>query len=499
VRKKDFWRMENWGKVPWAMLFVFLVVVVLRIPSLFEPYSYGDEGIYLVLGQGLRKGLVFYRDIHDNKPPFLYVMAGLAGSLVWFRTILLGWNLFNTWLVWKLGEKIFKSEKVGFFSSLIFGVVSSLTILEGNIANGEIFMIMPFCGAIWLLWEAVKKKREGLFFGVGFLASIGFLFKIPIIFDLAAVIFWLVVISLRKKKTDWGKILKRVGLIISGFLVLNVIFFAYYASKGAAEPYLRSALMQNIGYLSSWSGQEGSGGLPIGLLMRAGVGGILAWLLVSFKKKLGKGLMLLGLWFIGGMFGALLSERPYPHYLMEIVVPLSLLGGIVLGGEKKIRKISLGVLVAGLVLTVVVWKGYKFWEYPMSAYYKNYLAYATDKKTEDEYFSYWGDGILSNYRMAKLVRERTGKEDRIFVWGTEPAVYYLSDRLPVGRYTVAYHVKDFNGYEETMEAIKREDPKVMLRLKSEKGEFDEFYDYLYMNYRLEKEDGDWELWRKTRF
>ena len=56
VRKKDFWKMENWGKVPWAMLFVFLVVVVLRIPSLFEPYSYGDEGIYLVLGQGLRKG-----------------------------------------------------------------------------------------------------------------------------------------------------------------------------------------------------------------------------------------------------------------------------------------------------------------------------------------------------------------------------------------------------------------------------------------------------------
>ena len=334
---------------------------------------------------------------------------------------------------------------------------------------------------------------------MGFLASLGFLFKIPIIFDLAAVIFWLVIISLRKKKTDWGRIFKRVCLVISGFLVLNVMFFAYYALKGAAEPYLRSALMQNIGYLSSWGGQEESGGLPIGLLMRAGVGGGLALLLVMYKKKLGNGVMLLGLWFIGGMFGALLSERPYPHYLIEIVVPLSLLGGIVLGGEKKIRKISWGMLVMGLVLTVVVWKGYKFWEYPTTAYYKNYLAYATGQKTEDEYFSYWGDGILSNYRMAKLVRERTDKEDRIFVWGTEPAVYYLSDRLPVGRYTVAYHVKDFNGYEETMEAIKREDPKIMLRLKSEKGEFDEFYDYLYMNYRLEKEDGDWELWRKVRF
>jgi hypothetical protein len=494
---KKFFKRNFWREMPWAMFLVLVVVVILRIPSLFEPYSYGDEGIYLVLGQGLRKGLVFYRDIHDNKPPFLYMMAGLAGSLAWFRAILLGWNLFNTWIVWKLGEKIFKSEKVAFWGSLLFGIGSCLTILEGNIANGEIFMIMPMSAAVWFLWEGARKKKEKYFWWVGILASIGFLFKVPILFDLMAVAFWLVVVSLAEKKVEWERLFRRIGMIMGGFLVLNVLFFVYYGLKGAAEPYLRSALMQNIGYLSSWGGQEQTtGGLPTGLLMRVVLGGILALLLIKFRKKLGNGLVLLGLWFVGGMFGALLSERPYPHYLMEVIPPLALMGGVVLGGEEKVKKVGLKILVIGLILFWLAWREYEFWEYPVGKYYKNYLAYARGEKTESEYFSYWGEGVLANYRIANLVRAQTGEKDRIFVWGTEPAVYYLSNRLPVGRYTVAYHVKDFNGYEETMEAIKREEPKVMLKLKSENGEFGEFFDYLYKNYELEKEDGDWELWRR---
>ncbi len=54
------------------LLIIILLMILLRIPSLFEPYWYGDEGIYLTLGQAIRKGLLLYRDIHDNKPPLLY-------------------------------------------------------------------------------------------------------------------------------------------------------------------------------------------------------------------------------------------------------------------------------------------------------------------------------------------------------------------------------------------------------------------------------------------
>ena len=71
--------------VKWVQMHEWLVVVLcasvlLRIPSWFEPYWYGDEGIYLTIGQALRKGVILYSQIHDNKPPLLYMMAAVAGG-----------------------------------------------------------------------------------------------------------------------------------------------------------------------------------------------------------------------------------------------------------------------------------------------------------------------------------------------------------------------------------------------------------------------------------
>ena len=66
-------------------VFLFLIFLFLRLPSLFEPYWYGDEGIYLTLGQGVRKGLVLYQQIHDNKPPTLYYLAALGQTVFGFR------------------------------------------------------------------------------------------------------------------------------------------------------------------------------------------------------------------------------------------------------------------------------------------------------------------------------------------------------------------------------------------------------------------------------
>jgi len=100
-----------------------IITVLLRIPSLFEPYSYADEGIYLVLGKAFREGLVFYKDMHDNKPPLLYVTAGLAGSLQMFRVILLVGNLINLWLVWLIAKKLFKGKTGAItMSTIVFAI-----------------------------------------------------------------------------------------------------------------------------------------------------------------------------------------------------------------------------------------------------------------------------------------------------------------------------------------------------------------------------------------
>src|SRR3989304_10019309 len=92
---------------PTWLFFVLSIVFILRIPSFFEPYSYGDEMIYLTLGEAIRRGIPLYSGIHDNKPPLLYILAAIAGSLFWFKAILTLWLLVTIFIFWKLTEVLF--------------------------------------------------------------------------------------------------------------------------------------------------------------------------------------------------------------------------------------------------------------------------------------------------------------------------------------------------------------------------------------------------------
>src|SRR5690554_2837113 len=127
-------------QIPKWLFILLFAILVLRIPTLFEPYSYGDEMIYLALGEGIRDGLTLYRDIHDNKPPLLYFTAAVAGNLFWFKAILAVWHLITIYLFWKLITILFPDEqKKQLIAVTFFSVFTTLPLLEGNIANAELF------------------------------------------------------------------------------------------------------------------------------------------------------------------------------------------------------------------------------------------------------------------------------------------------------------------------------------------------------------------------
>ena len=81
--------------------------------------------------------------------------------------------------------------------------------------------------------------------------------------------------------------------------------------------------------------------------------------------------------------------------------------------------------------------------------------------------------MLDNYKLAGYLRIATDEGDRIFVWGDEPFIYPLAERLPAGRYTTAYHVADFNGYVETIEAIDKTRPAAIIKYLTEDRIFPE--------------------------
>lgn len=146
---KSFWQLLHkigvalhLPDLPKWLLGIICLVLVLRIPTFFEPYYYGDEMVYLTLGQGVRQGLTLYKDIHDNKPPLLYLTAAIAGSLFWFKVILAAWCIFTVVLFYKLAKMLFeKNLAAQKLSTLIFALLTTLPLLEGPTVNSELFMI----------------------------------------------------------------------------------------------------------------------------------------------------------------------------------------------------------------------------------------------------------------------------------------------------------------------------------------------------------------------
>ena len=61
----------------WVLLVILFAFFLLRLPSLFEPHWYGDEGIYQTIGTAINQGKLLYRDIWDNKPPLLYLVYAI--------------------------------------------------------------------------------------------------------------------------------------------------------------------------------------------------------------------------------------------------------------------------------------------------------------------------------------------------------------------------------------------------------------------------------------
>lgn len=449
-------------KINLLLILILSINILLRIPALFDPVSYGDECIYLTLGNAFNKGLVFYRDIHDNKPPLLYIMAALANAnLFWFRLIMIIWNTLNVWLVYKLAKKILKREFAGLIAAFLFVIFSLLP--EGRIANGEIYMIMPATLGVLLALVAEEKKKNIFWLLSGFSFSIAFLFKVPIAFDFVGFLLAFFIFSKKKIKDVFVFVKdKRFWLTLTGFVSPIFLTIVYYTLKGAFTPYVRSALLQNVGYLSSW------GGSNLGLYQRLVILIIATMLIYLWRQQLGLSFYLPALMAFWGLYGVFLSERPYPHYLIEIA-PWAALLFTVLFYKRKPTQLIVAVLITFLTISGFI--KFKFWWYPNIPYYQNFAKYAFGEISKDEYFRYFGDKTLHDYKISDYLKQEAEENDRVFIWGDGSCIYAILRRLPPGRYAANYHIFDFNGFEETIFAIKKRRPKIIIKLLEEKREF----------------------------
>lgn len=479
----------------WLLILLFFTFL-LRLPSLFEPFTYGDEGIYLTLGQAIRKGLVLYRDIHDNKPPMIYLMAALTGNFSLYRIYYFCWSFITLLVFWQLAKLLLDKNKKGIIlSTALFAVLTSLPFLEGNIANAENFMILPIMAGFYLVIEHLNflNKKNGLiyfwWFLSGILFSLATLFKIPALFDFAAA-FLLIMFFIERK--NYRNLISFLLINLSGFLLPIIISFVYFYLKGSLGQYFTAAFAQNLPYLSSWSDKtKSSGGLPVLLLTRAGIVFLITTLFFCFRKKISFPVKILTIWFIFSLFAALLSSRPYPHYLIQVLPSFCLSFGLLLGKKKQFKAKIIPIIFSAILIFSFI--SFNFWYYPSWPYYKNFYQYALRLKTKDNYLNYFSPQAQTIYETANFIKNHTAIQQKIFIWGNQPSIYALANRLPVGRYTVSYHIIDFNAYQETMKNLLTSPPRWIIVTQDEQKSFPELEDLIGTNYSLFQQFGQFKI------
>lgn len=444
------------------IIILLLSVFVLRIPSLFEPYWYGDEGIYLTIGMGIRRGLLLYKELFDNKPPVIYLITAITnGNQFWFKFLLTSSLLVSIYFFNKFAKIVF-NDKSARISTIIFSILTTIRTFEGNIANAELFILMPTIISIYLLNKIFVNEEKNppvLYFLSGILLSIGFLTKVPALFDFLSIFIFIVIFS--KKKLNLFN--RNVYSLILGYSLLILTTCLYFYLKGIFKEFFTSAFLQTAGYLTSW--KTGThvfspinfikGDMFIRFMIT-----VLCVLIFWLKRRNNDRLFsFLLIWFIFSLFGATLSGRPYPHYLVEILLPTSLLIGYYVENKEK-KKIIYGLLLS--ILLVFSFVRYHFWFYPTISYYKNFIDFSIGVKDKNQYFYYFGKNIPTLYRLAYQISKYSSENDSLFIWGNEPSLYPLSKRIPATPFTASYHIKDLNYYDQTIGYLNRNRPSSIL-------------------------------------
>lgn len=446
----------------WFLLITSVIFFLLRLPSLFEPYWYGDEGIYQVIGDALNSGRQLYSGIWDNKPPLLYLLYAVFHSDQFtVRLVSLVFGLLSVVAFFYLTRKLFhetkNGEKISIFVTFTYAVLFGLPIIEGNIANSENFMLFPIILAGFLIVKLIKKNQALEFNSKliipGILLSIAFLFKIVAIFDFAAFFVAIAIVELCNKRSIQKLFLNLIPFVL-GFIIPIALTFLFTLLNGTLSDFIKATFTQMFGYV----GYGNKFVIPQGLLIMKLSILLLFNLYILFRRQnLSISTIFVLVWLSFSVFNALFSQRPYTHYLLVLLPAFCLFLGLLIW-DKKIKHLGLVLLII-LFFVIGTFSYYK----KTPRYYFNFVSFITGSKNLAQYQAFFDRNTPNDYQLAQFIKNNTTEKDNIFIWGNNAQVYKMSNKLPPGRFTVAYHITASDEYiNETYIALKAAQPKFII-------------------------------------
>ena len=431
---------------PWYYgLILIAAVVATRLLWLDHDLWSLDEGSTFTMAQQVLEGDVLYRDAADNRSPLMpYIKAAIFAvfgdwnSTAVHRTIAVFLGVVAFWLGW-IATKLDR-RSTGIAAATVFVLLQILYVHAGDTmsANTEWFVVIFSTAAFALFVRWVEKPSFQRGLPIGFLFSLSVLCKQPGLLDgiVAFVLLALIGWFKSEARKDLLKMAAGTALGITVPLALVVGYFiyhdayddyVYYAFTFNTAIYLPEVpfwdrmLCIRMPFIMAWENVAAIGLLGIigafGLLNRvtkhafspeAPTFPLLPWLTLG--------------WTASDLITTSLSGREFAHYSQQVIPGLSLAAGWLLvripsWAPRRLPK--LGQFTVAVFAVIIVVQGVmRFGEI----------------KTEL-------DGAMNdNFDIPDRIRNHSSDQERIFVWGYFPELYFHTKRLPATRYIYANYI-----------------------------------------------------------
>ena len=432
-------------------------ILLLRLPSLFEPPWHTDEGIFAAVATRVVNGGELYADAWESKPPlFLYLYAVIfkvfGVGVLQLHLAATASAIATQWALYSAGCRLM-SRRQALAASLLAGVMLGVPFWEGNLALTEIFTVLPSTLAVVCVLKAFDVRRgqprpagaltnraaiwlllAGTLFGIAFLLR-----------QTSAVVLVSLGLWVLLSQRAWFK----TGMILgAGFLAAVVPAILAFWLAGTFRWFWDA----NIGFFFDYvpSGQQ----IPFHyrpLIVSPVVVSLLCLAWYRYRRET-PAWTLPALWFVFTLAGALLTGRPYSHYFLQVIPPLALLVAMIVPHMhwswrprwRQAPALALALSVVALWLGVVRPEFYGnmlAMHYTKDAeYYANFAGWATGIKDRERYNRYFDRRVALTLELEKTLKQMGVEDKKLYIWGEYPWVYALTDSQPATRYVTSFYV-----------------------------------------------------------
>ena len=452
----------------WALAtIVFAVVVAIRIRLLKIPLE-RDEGEYAYAGQLMLQGIPPYELAYNMKFPGTYAAYALTMS-IFGQTIIgihLGLLLINTAtiaLIFFLGRRLVNST-AGLAAAISYAVLSVSPSVLGFAGHATHFVLLPVLAGTLLLLTTTDRQVSGRLFASGLLFGSGLLMKQPGVFFALFGAIYLVSRGLHRR-FPFKRVLLQSSIFSSGVILPSGITCLILWRSGVFDRFWFWTIDYARHYGSLISFSQASQlffystrevivvSWPIWTL--AGIG-LVAGLWAQRTRA--NTVFLLGFLLSSGL--ALCAGFYFRlHYFILILPAVSLLAGLAIS---RLSDLSVDRSVVVRFIPILILGTALAW--PILAERKFFFEASPDDASRMIYpESPFGESV----RIAEYLREHTSPSDTIAVLGSEPEIYFYSDRHSATGYIYGYGLMEAQKYasqmqQEMIREIERARPKFLI-------------------------------------